>query len=218
MAKTADVRPPRDRILTTARDMFHRSGIRGVGVEAIADAAGTNKMTLYRHFRSKDELITACVREVVAEGDDMWRELAEEHPGDPLGQIHGWVTYAEECVCSDGRGCELANAAVELTEADHPARRVIEEFKIKWRNKLAELCGAAGIAKADLLADTLTLLLEGARADRLSAGTSGPNARFVQTAEAVITYFATERSTRPAAKKSRRTWEHRSAGVLARTE
>ncbi len=53
MTQDADVRPPRDRILTTARDMFHRCGIRGVGVDAIADAAGTNKMTLYRHFGSK---------------------------------------------------------------------------------------------------------------------------------------------------------------------
>ena len=44
---------PRDRILETARDMFHKHGIKGVGVDAITEAAGTNKMTLYRHFDSK---------------------------------------------------------------------------------------------------------------------------------------------------------------------
>ena len=48
---------PRERIVDCAQDLFHRRGIRGVGVEAIAEAAGTNKMTLYRHFGSKDELI-----------------------------------------------------------------------------------------------------------------------------------------------------------------
>ncbi len=138
----------------------------------------------------------------------MWRELAEQHPGDPLGQIHGWVSFAEECVVSDGRGCELANAAVELTEQNHPARRIIEDFKIKHRNRLADLCRAAGIAKADLLADTLALLLEGARADRLSAGSSGPSARFVTAAETVITYFAAERTDKTAAKKTRRTKVH----------
>ena len=48
---------PRDRIVACALDLFHRRGIRGVGVETIAEAAGTNKMTLYRHFGSKDDLI-----------------------------------------------------------------------------------------------------------------------------------------------------------------
>ena len=46
--------PPRERIIAVAADLFYRHGIRAVGVEAIAEAAGTNKMTLYRHFVSKD--------------------------------------------------------------------------------------------------------------------------------------------------------------------
>src|SRR5471030_2184578 len=49
--------PPRERILAVAGDLFYRHGIKTVGVEAIAEAAGTNKMTLYRHFSSKDELV-----------------------------------------------------------------------------------------------------------------------------------------------------------------
>ena len=56
--------PPRERILAAARDLFYRHGIRAVGVEAIAEAAATNKMTLYRHFGSKDELIAAYVTEL----------------------------------------------------------------------------------------------------------------------------------------------------------
>ena len=54
--------PPRERILAVAADLFYRHGIRAVGVEAIAEAAGTNKMTLYRHFASKDELVAAYLR------------------------------------------------------------------------------------------------------------------------------------------------------------
>ena len=54
---------PRERIIKTARDLFRRHGIRGVGVDTIAEKAGTNKMTLYRHFGSKDELVIACLRE-----------------------------------------------------------------------------------------------------------------------------------------------------------
>ena len=45
-----------------ASDLFYRLGIRAVGVEAIAEAAGTNKMTLYRHFSSKDELVAEYLR------------------------------------------------------------------------------------------------------------------------------------------------------------
>ena len=44
---------PRERIVSTARDLFRKHGIRGIGVDAIAEAADTNKMTLYRHFGSK---------------------------------------------------------------------------------------------------------------------------------------------------------------------
>ncbi len=55
--------PPRARILAVAGDLFYRHGIRAVGVEAIAEAAGTNKMTLYRHFASKDELVAEYLRQ-----------------------------------------------------------------------------------------------------------------------------------------------------------
>ncbi len=55
--------PPRARILAVARELFYRDGIRAVGVDAIAEAAGTNKMTLYRHFASKDELVADYLRE-----------------------------------------------------------------------------------------------------------------------------------------------------------
>ena len=110
---------PRDRIVATARDLFHHHGIRNVGVEAIAEAAGTNKMTLYRHFGSKDELIVECLRAFADEAEASWQALEACHPGDPMAQLRGWVLQGAECVLVDGRGCALANAAVELTESDH---------------------------------------------------------------------------------------------------
>ena len=180
---------PRDRIVATARDLFHRHGLRNVGVEAIAEAAGTNKMTLYRHFGSKDELIVECLREVAAEGEAQWRQLGARHEGDPTAQLLAWVRQGAECVLNDGRGCALANAAVELTEADHPARRLIEEKKRGYRDRLVGLCEAAGIAQAELLADALSLLLEGARVSRQSVGAEGPSARFVRMSEAMIAAF-----------------------------
>src|SRR3954468_21709087 len=79
--------PVRERILIAADDLFRRQGIRGVGVEAIADAAGTNKMTLYRHFESKDELVAEWLRGIIAEKDAIWDEIIADHPHDPVGQL-----------------------------------------------------------------------------------------------------------------------------------
>lgn len=180
---------PRDRIVATARDLFRRHGIRGIGVDAIAEAAGTNKMTLYRHFGSKDELVAECLRSFGREVDAAWNEVEAAHPGDPLAQLHAWIQCGVECVGSNGRGCDMANAAVELAESDHPARHVIEEFKRDQRNRLAKLCADAGAADAELLADTLVLLFEGARVSRQSVGVEGPCAQFIASAEAVIASF-----------------------------
>ena len=181
---------PRDRIVATARDLFHAQGFRGVGVEAIAEAAGTNKMTLYRHFGSKDELIVECLRSVFAEGEAMWAAMEERHRGDPRAQLLAWVREKADYVLNDCRGCTMANAAVEITEADHPARRYIEERKAAYRARFTDLCAAAGAAQAELLADALILLLEGARVSRQSGGMDDPHTKFMRTAEAMIAAFA----------------------------
>jgi AcrR family transcriptional regulator len=187
---------PRQRILDTARDLFHERGIRAVGVDAIAEAAGTNKMTMYRHFSSKDDLIVACLRSFASDADRVWSEIESGNPGDKMAQLRTWVLMAAQCVASDERGCNFANAAVELTESNHPARIVIEEFKALERDRLATLCRDADIAEAELLADTLSLLLEGARVSRQSVGPKGPCAGFIRSAEAIIDSFAKAR--RPA--------------------
>lgn len=180
---------PRDRIIDTARDLFRRHGLRGVGVETIAEAAGTNKMTLYRHFSSKDDLIVACLAAAAADAEKIWAQFEADHPGDPMAQLEEWVRAAADCAIVDTRGCDLANAAVELTEHDHPARKVIEAFKTRQRERLANLCRAAGIPQPELLADALCLLIEGARVSWQSVGLEGPGARFVSISNAVIASF-----------------------------
>src|SRR6201996_2296120 len=88
--------PPRARLLAVASELFYRHGIRGVGVEAIADAAGTNKMTLYRHFESKDELVAEWLRGIIAEKDAVWDEIIAEYPNDPVGQLVDWSRRTAE--------------------------------------------------------------------------------------------------------------------------
>ena len=185
----ARVARPRDRIFACAQDLFHRRGIRGVGVEAIAEAAGTSKMALYRHFDSKDELILEYLNYKGRKSDEVWAEIEAENPGDAVGQVYGFMEKAARFIAEDERGCDLANAAVELTEEGHPGLRVIEEFKIRQRGRLTNLCKAAGASQPELLADTLILLIEGARVSRRSVGTKGPSANLVRTSRDVIASF-----------------------------
>src|SRR5213596_2635126 len=83
--------PPRERIIAVAADLFYRHGIRAVGVEAIAEAAGTNKMTLYRHFASKDELVAEYLRCLAEKANASWEKLAAQHPRDPRAQLRAWL-------------------------------------------------------------------------------------------------------------------------------
>jgi AcrR family transcriptional regulator len=178
---------PRDRILAAAGDLFYRHGIRAVGVEAIADAARTNKMTLYRHFASKDELVAEYLRQSAKAADSCWARFAQAHPGDARAQLRAWLEeMAAHVASNDERGCPLVNAAVELPEKGHPARRVIEEHKIAQRARLIALCAEAGLSEPDLLADELYLLLEGARVTAQSVDPAGLGARLQRMSEAVI--------------------------------
>ena len=191
--------PPRARILEAAAGLFYRHGIRAVGVDSIADAAGTNKMTLYRHFASKNELVAEYLRCLAAEAKASWDRLEAAHPGEPRAQLRAWLEDMAGHVanCAE-RGCALANAAVELPEQDHPARRVIEQFKTAQRERLVKLCGAAALADPDVLADELFLLIEGARVTAQSMGRQGLGERLVRMGDAMIAAHDVERTRPPA--------------------
>ena len=179
--------PPRARILAAASDLFYRHGIRAVGVEAIAEAARTNKMTLYRHFPSKDELVAEYLRQSANAADACWERFARAHPGDPRAQLYAWLEeMARHLSEPDERGCPLANAAIELPEKDHPARRVIEEYKSALRTRLTRLSEEAGLSEPEMLADELHLLLEGARVAAQSVGTEGLATRLLRMGKAMI--------------------------------
>lgn len=199
-SKPADVRPgkndcvqvrvaPRDRIVSTACELFRQHGIRGIGVDAIAEAAETNKMTLYRHFGSKDDLICETLRFKSEQASAFWEELEAQHPNDPMARLHGWVKARAQCLADNQYGCDLANAAIELKEQGHPAHAVIENFKLAQRRRLEALCREAGVSEPELLSDTLSMLMEGAQVSKLATGSEGPSMRFMRACEAAIASF-----------------------------
>lgn len=170
---------PRERILNTARELFYQYGLNAVGVEGIAAAALTNKMTLYRHFKSKDDLIVAYVTEIAAEGDAVWKELEARFPKAPEKLVDAWVKYVDDVLTHTyARGCALANAAVELP-ADHPARAVIETYKERKRKRLVDIFAAAHYREPQQLAEEVFLLFEGARVN-LQCGSKIPVARVIK--------------------------------------
>ena len=186
-AKRKPVIPPRERILQAARELFYRDGINAVSVDAVAAAAGTNKMTLYRHFQSKDELIAAYLKDLAAEGEALWEEARAARPGDPQGQLRFLMHRVSQFDAeSTGRGCALANAAVELAERKHPARKVVEAHKRRQCERLIALCREAGYLHPERVADELFLMVEGARVSLQSVGREGPGARLYALADALL--------------------------------
>jgi AcrR family transcriptional regulator len=153
----------RERLLAAADELFQKVGIRGVGVEAIAAAAKTNKTTLYRHFKSKDDLIAEWVRGIVKEKEKEWKDLDARHPGDPAGQLQDWSRRtAAKLREMEERGSVLFNALAELPDPEHPARRVIRDHKMREYKRVVRLCKAAGLADPTFSADLFSMLLQGA--------------------------------------------------------
>jgi AcrR family transcriptional regulator len=182
----------RDRIMQTASDLFYRRGIRAVGVDTIANEAGTNKMSFYRSFASKDELVAEYLRGEEREGWRWWDDTVAAHAGDPRSQVEALFNVLVETKCQDGsRGCALANAAVEITEPDHPARPVVEKFKAEMRRRFRQLAHEMAARDADGLGDALMLLWEGSYLTGLTfPGQHGPAQGAAKAARALIAAYS----------------------------
>jgi len=180
----------RDRIMKTASDLFYRYGVHAVGVDTIASEAGTNKMSFYRNFASKDELVAEYLRGEEREGWSWWDETLSAHAGNPRLQAECLFDVLVENTCEeDSRGCALANAAVEITEPTHPARPVIEKYKAEMRRRFRELAREMGAREPNALGDSLMLLWEGAYLTRVTMGVDGPVQGAAKAARALIAAY-----------------------------
>jgi AcrR family transcriptional regulator len=180
----------RDRIMRTASDLFYCRGIRAVGVDTIASEAGTNKMSFYRSFASKDELVAEYLRGEEREGWLWWDETVAEHAGNPRAQVEALFDVLVTNACRDGsRGCALANAAVEITEPDHPARPIVEQYKAEMRRRFRRLAHEMGAREPDSLGDALMLLWEGSYLTLLTLGQHGPVEGAAKAARVLIAAY-----------------------------
>lgn len=184
---TPDV-PPKDQLFTTAARLFYQHGYRAVGVDTIAAESGIGKMTLYRHYSSKDALILAFLR---ASDDQFWGEFEAATRDSPtardqlLAFFEALAAYTVSEACF---GCPFLNLATEYPEADNPGHRLSLEHKQAVRARFLHLAEQAGAQNPQELADGLFLLMDGAyMAARMFGSAPGsPAARVAAAARHLV--------------------------------
>lgn len=155
-------RPAAERLRDVAKELFYKQGIRATGVEELCRVAGTTKISLYRAYSSKDELIASVLRRDCEE-ETCWLDKAQNAVLSPAERPRAYVREAAQAMRENGyRGCPLGMAIVEFPDPEHPARQVADAYKLKVRSAIREMLAEAGAADPDLTGDTLLLMIEGA--------------------------------------------------------
>ncbi|EWY39719.1 TetR family transcriptional regulator [Skermanella stibiiresistens SB22] len=187
----------RDRVLDAAAELFYRDGIRAVGVDAVIAHSGVAKMSLYRNFAGKDELVAAYLEYRDRLYWEWWDGVMARHPGDPRAQIRAlFAAVAKRTTSASYRGCPFINTAVEFPDPDHPGHVAAKANKRELRNRLRGLALAVGAADLDLLADQLHLLLDGAYTSGQTLGAEGVGHAAPAAAEALVEAAVAVLSTR----------------------
>lgn len=153
----------RDHLLDTAFALFSREGYHAVGIDAVLAKAGVAKMTLYNHFKSKEELIAAVLERRAREiAGEIGAKVAAA-PGGAKGRVLAVFDWLDEWFRSPGfHGCLFIKAAGEFPAKGDLPRQAAVAFKQACQDLLDTLCAELKVADAPALARQLALLVEGA--------------------------------------------------------
>ena len=153
----------RERILETASALFYRRGVRAVGVDLVVKEAGVAKTSLYRHFRTKDDLIAAFLHREDENFWKCWDNITQRHRSNAVAELEAQLKWIGERVSRPNyRGCPQLNVAAEFPDLDHPARAVATAHKRELRRRLRDLAERLRAKRPDELAAQLSLLINGA--------------------------------------------------------
>lgn len=178
--------PSRERILDAATALFYAHGINSVGIDLVIAQSGVAKMTLYRHFGSKEELVLAFLAKAHADWSAWLRaRVAASRVQERNRPLAVFDALEEWFGTPEFRGCPLIGAAAEVKDARSPVHRIAWRLKRELRDYLRGLVRAAGHRNADLLGDQLLLLLDGAVVRAAMEGGAEP-ARVARRAAAVL--------------------------------
>ena len=161
-ARPAPKVPMRERIVEAATEQFYAQGLRAVSAEKIIAQVGITKVTFYRHFPAKDDLIVAYLerrakweRDAIAQA----RQAAGDAPG--VFRILAEAIGAESC--SPGfRGCPFINAAAEFSDPTDPVRATVDAHRAWVHDQFARIAADAGVGDVESVARQLVILRDGA--------------------------------------------------------
>ncbi|HLP86167.1 MAG TPA: TetR/AcrR family transcriptional regulator [Phycisphaerales bacterium] len=156
--------PPsrRDELVDAAMRVFYRHGFHASGLDRILEESGISRMTIYNHFKSKDELILAALRR----RDEIFRnkmmQFVESKAHTPTDRLLAVFDYHENWFTGkDFCGCMFINASAEFSDPSSAPRQVAAEHKRTIVRYLADLAKQAGLANPQAVADQLNILIEG---------------------------------------------------------
>ena len=167
---TRDSEATRSRLIAAADSLFYGEGIRAVGVDAIAEAAGVTKRTLYYHFASKDHLIAAYLEARDLPTLGRYQAVAAAGKGPAAERVRMiFDRLARNAADRQWKGCSFLRAAAEFANLPgHPARMIAARHKKRFEAWLEELLHAEHYADATALARQITILFDGAVAGILT--------------------------------------------------
>lgn len=153
----------RDTVLQVASDLFYREGVRAVGMALIVERSRIARTTIYRHFPTKDALVEAFLEREDREFWQQWDHIVASHdrsPKEALSALCIWVGARVSRDCY--RGCPQINVAAEFPDPEHPARKIALRHKAEMVARLTSVCRQLEFSTADLRAQQIGLLFDGA--------------------------------------------------------
>jgi AcrR family transcriptional regulator len=163
MTRKRETSDARQRILETADRLFYQEGVRAVGIDRIVAEAGVAKMSLYKHFASKDDLILAVLKYREEDVLGFFRSAMEKHAKKVKNPLRAFFVALKDFLGSPGfRGCPFQNAAVELANPTHPGTEFVRGHKQRFSEFLRGLVEESVGKPAAKVAPAVAILVEGA--------------------------------------------------------
>ena len=151
----------RERILAVANDLFYAHGIRATSADRIIEEVGITKVTFYRHFRTKGELVVAYL-EAQSRAEQAWI-TSMQTVGDPLGSLRALAAGIGTAGCQPGfRGCAFINAAAEFSDPTDPVRATVDAHRDWIYQELSAIAAEAGVSDPESVGRQLVILRDGA--------------------------------------------------------
>ena len=179
--------PVRERLIEAATELFYAQGLRAVSVDKVIDRAGTTKVTFYRHFKSKDELVVDYLERAAAQEREGIGAAVARGDGDVDEVLRLISETLGVMACSPGfRGCPFINAAAEYPDPDSPVRAVVDAHRDWCRATYEGLVAPLGLPDAAAVADGMMLLRDGAMVAGYLGEPTAVASTFLRSSRAVI--------------------------------